>query len=158
MSGTPDAVCIGLRDRSTTTPGKRSILDNKPLGIKTSGAFSMPENGGSRMKCISCRFALVDKKASDRDWTAYQCGNPKSEYYRALINTSPEGKKHQRISWSGCEHGERKVKMGAKKTLKTLSPSRLPGANGGQVLSRTHERIQPALQPGRKARVFQKTL
>jgi hypothetical protein len=106
------------------------------------------------MKCISCRFTLVDKKASDKEWTAYQCGNPKSEYYKALINISPEGKKHKRISWSGFKHGERKVKMGAQKTLKTLSPSRLPGVDGGQVLSQTHEGIQPALQPGRKARVF----
>lgn len=97
------------------------------------------------MKCISCRFAIVDKKASDRDWIAYQCGNPKSEYYRALINTSPEGKKHQRISWSGCEHGERKVKANAKETLKALSLSRLSGTDGGAVLSQTHERIQPAV-------------
>jgi hypothetical protein len=106
------------------------------------------------MKCISCRFAVIDEAASDRDWAAYECGNPKSEYRKSLINIDKEGKKHKRISWSGCEHGERKVKMGAQKTLKTLSPSRLPGANGGQVLSRTHERIQPALQPGRKTRVF----
>jgi hypothetical protein len=106
------------------------------------------------MKCISCRFAVVDEAASDRDWAAYECGNPKSEYHKSLINIDEEGKKHKRIFWSGCEHGERKVKANAKKTFKTLSPSRLPGANGGQVLSRTHERIQPTVQPGRKTSVF----
>ena len=111
-----------------------------------------------KIRCISCRFAIVDKKASDRDWTAYQCGNPKSEYHRALIYTSPEGKGHKRISWSGCGHGERRVKKGAKKTFKALSLSRLPGVNRGQVLPQAHEGIQPAIQPGREARVFQKAL
>ncbi len=110
------------------------------------------------MKCISCRFATVDESAGDKDWTAYECSNPKSKYHKSLINISGNSDKHQRISWSGCEHGERRVKMGAQKTFKTLSLSRLPGANGGQVLPQAHERIQPAIQPGREARVFQKTL
>ncbi len=73
------------------------------------------------MKCISCRFAVVDESASDRDWMAYQCGNPRSVYYKALINISSEGNKHKRISWSGCVHGERKVKTNAKETIKGKS-------------------------------------
>jgi hypothetical protein len=97
------------------------------------------------MKCISCRFAVIDEAASDRDWAAYECGNPKSEYRKSLINIDKEGKKHKRISWSGCEHGERKVKANAKETLKALSLSRLSGTDGGAVLSQTHERIQPAV-------------
>lgn len=97
--------------------------------------------GGNRMKCVSCRFAILDKKASDKDWAAYQCGNPRSEYHRALINISPRGKRHKRISWSGCELGERRVKIGAQKTIKALLLSRLPGANRGQVLPQAHERI-----------------
>jgi hypothetical protein len=40
------------------------------------------------IKCISCRFATVDKKASDSGWTAYECSNPKSEYYKALLNVT----------------------------------------------------------------------
>ncbi len=66
------------------------------------------------MKCISCRFATIDKSASDKDWMAYECGNPKSEYHKSLINISQDGKKHKRISWSGCAFGERKVKPDAK--------------------------------------------
>ncbi len=93
------------------------------------------------MKCISCRFATVDKSASDKDWTAYECGNPESEYHKSLINISEDGKKHKRISWSGCEHGERKVKPGATKTINALSPSRLPGVNGSQVLPQAHAGI-----------------
>lgn len=88
------------------------------------------------MKCISCRFASVDKPASDKDWTAYECGNPKSEYHRSLINISVNGDKHKRMSWFGCEHGEMKVRSIAKKTSSTLSSPRLPRANGEQVLQR----------------------
>ncbi|MGI6490919.1 MAG: hypothetical protein ACOX0T_00645 [Pelotomaculum sp.] len=62
------------------------------------------------MKCISCRFAKVDESTSDKDWEAYECGNPRSEYHKSLINISEDGKKHKRISWSGCSHGQRKVK------------------------------------------------
>lgn len=64
-----------------------------------------------KIKCISCRFAIVDETASDRDWEAYECSNPKSEYHKSLINISEDGNKHKRISWSGCEHGERKVSI-----------------------------------------------
>lgn len=174
ISGTPDAVCIGLRDRSTTTPGKRSILDNEPLGINSPGAFSVPVKmsleafcsqgfaiyGGvvMKVKCISCRFAVIDAAASHKGWTAYKCGNPRSEYHRALINISPEGKRHKRISWSGCELGERRVKLSAQKTIKALSLSRMSRVNRGQVLPQAHERIQPAVQPGRKAKVFEEAL
>ena len=93
------------------------------------------------MECIFCRFATVDELASDKDWTAYQCSNPKSDYYKSLINVSENGDKHKRISWSGCEHGERKVRSIAKKTTNTLSSSRLPGADGGAVLPQAHAGI-----------------
>lgn len=93
------------------------------------------------MKCVSCRFATVDESAGDKDWTAYECSNPKSKYHKSLINISGNSDKHQRIPWPGCEHGERRVKTGAKKTLNTLPPSRLPGANGRQVLPQAHAGI-----------------
>ncbi len=65
------------------------------------------------IKCISCRFAQVDEKASDKNWTAYECSNPESDYYKALLNVSVDGNKHARISWSGCIRGERKVEANA---------------------------------------------
>jgi hypothetical protein len=74
----------------------------------------MPFLGGAFViKCISCKFAKEDKKASDSKWKAYECSNPKSEYYKALLNTTPDGGKLKRISWSGCSLGEKKVKANA---------------------------------------------
>ena len=66
------------------------------------------EGRALRIKCISCRFARVDKAASEKNWTAYECGNPESEYYKALLNVTPDGDQNSRISWSGCACGERK--------------------------------------------------
>ena len=62
------------------------------------------------IKCISCKHTRVDKDASDSKWDAYECGNPESDYYKALLNTTPEGGKLKRVSWSGRPLGERKVK------------------------------------------------
>jgi hypothetical protein len=61
------------------------------------------------VRCISCRYAKVDEKASDKNWTAYECGNEQSEYHKSLLNVTPNGDKQHRISWSGCEHGERRI-------------------------------------------------
>ena len=60
-----------------------------------------------RVRCTSCRFACPDKSASCRAWTAFQCGNDKSEYHRCLLNITPNGDKQSRITWTGCELGER---------------------------------------------------
>jgi len=106
------------------------------------------------MKCISCLFAAVDETASDKHWTAYECGNPKSEYHKSLINISEDGNKHKRISWSGCQHGERMVKPDATETTNALPPSRLPGTYRSQVLPQAHAGIQPAVQPEGKTKVF----
>ena len=57
------------------------------------------------IKCARCRFAQRDPKASDSEWTAYQCGNPKSEYHKALINVTLNGDKQELISWTGCVCG-----------------------------------------------------
>lgn len=72
------------------------------------------------VKCISCKFAKIDKGASDSKWKAYECSNPKSEYHRALLNVTPDGGQLKRISWSGCPEGERKVKRDAKKTTDSM--------------------------------------
>lgn len=61
-----------------------------------------------KIRCVSCKYAQVDKTASEGSWEAYQCINRKSEYYRALLNVSIEGDKAKRITWSGCELGERR--------------------------------------------------
>ena len=45
---------------------------------------------------------------SDRKWTAYECGNPESVYYKALVNVDPYGNKMKRITWIGCKYGKRR--------------------------------------------------
>ena len=62
-----------------------------------------------KIKCRDCRFARVDENAGDRDWTAYECGNPESEYHKALINVTPNGERMKNISWQGCEAGRAKI-------------------------------------------------
>lgn len=68
----------------------------------------MDKNNIKRIRCISCRFAREDQAASDRHWTAYECGNSHSEYHKSLLNVTPNGEKQERISWSGCSFGERR--------------------------------------------------
>jgi hypothetical protein len=57
------------------------------------------------IRCAQCRFARPDRKASERDWTAHECGNRKSEYYRALINITRKGEPLPLITWKGCVCG-----------------------------------------------------
>ena len=40
-------------------------------------------------------------------WPAIECGNKKSMYYKALLNVNINGNKLSRITWGGCERGER---------------------------------------------------
>ncbi len=58
------------------------------------------------IKCADCIFAREDKQASERNWTAYECGNSKSEYYKALLNVTIGGYRQGHITWRGCVHGE----------------------------------------------------
>ena len=58
------------------------------------------------IRCAECRFARPDRKASDRNWTAYESGNRDSEYYRSLLNITPSGEKLTWITWKGCVWGE----------------------------------------------------
>ena len=57
------------------------------------------------IRCAQCRFARRDRKASGSEWTAYECGNRESEYYKALLNVSYDGDKRERITWKGCACG-----------------------------------------------------
>ena len=59
------------------------------------------------IKCEECRFARPDEDSSSRLWTAYECGNVDSEFYKCLLNVSPQGNKQDRITWRGCELGRR---------------------------------------------------
>ena len=61
------------------------------------------------IKCISCKYAKADTRASTKDWTAYECTNPDSEYYRCLLNVTINGEKQFRITWCGCEEGRDKL-------------------------------------------------
>jgi len=61
-----------------------------------------------KIKCDSCRFARPDPKVSDKHWTAYECGNPSSEFHKALLNIDPNGNKQDRVTWGGCAQGKRR--------------------------------------------------
>ena len=61
------------------------------------------------IECISCKYAQPDKHLSEKNWTAYQCVKRDSDYFGCLVNVGANGDKHKRISWGGCEHGERRV-------------------------------------------------
>jgi hypothetical protein len=53
------------------------------------------------------RFETVCGKQTLR-WAAIECSNSRSEYHKALLNVSVNGDRQDRVSWSGCEHGERR--------------------------------------------------
>jgi hypothetical protein len=42
-------------------------------------------------------------------WTGVECGNPDSDYFKALLNIDVEGNRQIRVTWPGCRHGERRV-------------------------------------------------
>jgi hypothetical protein len=59
-----------------------------------------------RIKCSECRFARVDGARSSRKWLAYECGNYKSEFHKAILNVTSGGYGQDDITWRGCEQGE----------------------------------------------------
>ena len=59
----------------------------------------------NHIRCAECRYVRRDEAASDKRWTAYECGCGESEYFKALLNVSPRGEKQDYISWGGCEDG-----------------------------------------------------
>ena len=62
------------------------------------------------IRCAVCRFPqeVVQKRKSK--WKEIVCGNEKSEYHKAALNVCSNGTMQDSIIWSGCEHGERRVK------------------------------------------------
>jgi hypothetical protein len=59
-----------------------------------------------RVRCIDCAFTQSDKKASNKKWTAYKCGNAESDYFKAVLNVTSDGYKQADITWRGCEQGK----------------------------------------------------
>jgi hypothetical protein len=41
-------------------------------------------------------------------WKAVECGNPDSEYHKALLNVTTSGDMQHRVTWNGCAYGERR--------------------------------------------------
>lgn len=70
-----------------------------------------------KLRCRDCKYAEVDKFASEANWTAYQCGNPSSVYHLSLLNVTIRGDMQREITWRGCEEGERREEN-AKKSEK----------------------------------------
>ena len=60
----------------------------------------------NKIKCINCIHAQEDKKASQKNWTAYECDNPESVFYKSLLNVRPDGGTIKHITWGGCKHGK----------------------------------------------------
>jgi hypothetical protein len=60
-----------------------------------------------KIRCSDCKYVREDEKMSEKSWTAYECGNPASEYHKSLLNVTINGDKQSRVSWSGCECGKR---------------------------------------------------
>ena len=67
--------------------------------------------------CSHCAYVREDKLSSEPDWTAFECGNPRSEYYRALLNITKGGDKCDRIIWRGCPCG-RTTQRGMRRIMK----------------------------------------
>ena len=65
------------------------------------------EKSNNQIKCKYCSFVKEDKSVSDGFWTAYECGNSESPYYRLLLNVDPHGNRLCRVTWHGCPFGER---------------------------------------------------
>jgi len=63
-------------------------------------------NTPSHIRCSRCRYVREDPEASERHWTAYECGNAGSDYYRSLLNVRRNGDRQQRVAWGGCPCGE----------------------------------------------------
>lgn len=64
------------------------------------------------IKCEKCRFVQRESKVKNigygSDIPAFECGNPESEYYKAIVNMDSEGALKEKIEWPGCECGEKR--------------------------------------------------
>ena len=55
-----------------------------------------------------CEFKATDAVCPKQvlKWAAYECGNLNSEYYKSLLNVSPNGDMQIAVTWSGCGKGK----------------------------------------------------
>jgi len=60
----------------------------------------LPQGCERRLEKVCSRQALK--------WAAMECGNKGSEYYKALLNVTRDGDRQTRVTWGGCEDGERR--------------------------------------------------
>ena len=67
--------------------------------------------GGGVVKCKGCIYVQPDPTASERNWTAFKCGNPESEFEGALLNVTLHGGKMNEVAWSGCKYGTTKQQV-----------------------------------------------
>lgn len=65
------------------------------------------ERSSGRIICADCRYAKVDREASEGNWTAYECANSQSDYHHALLNITYGGSRLDEIVWSGCDKAVR---------------------------------------------------
>ena len=63
--------------------------------------------------CNGCKFKGTDAVCPKQTlmWAAVECGNPDSEYHKALLNVTLGGEIQDRVTWSGCVCGERGVRL-----------------------------------------------
>jgi hypothetical protein len=63
-------------------------------------------------KCgTGCKFKGTDEICPKQEvkWAAYECGCGESEYFKALLNVTLNGDRQLRVTWGGCENGERRA-------------------------------------------------
>ena len=70
---------------------------------KSSAAFT---ESSKRIKCIDCKYARVSGVLYEKDWKGYECGNPDSEHFMALLNVTVNGVQQGKITWPGCDKGK----------------------------------------------------
>jgi len=76
-----------------------------------------------RVRCAECCYARPDAVAPGNgyvwimgsdgkyrkaQWSGIECGCADSDYFKSLLNVSITGDRQQRVTWSGCDCGERR--------------------------------------------------
>jgi len=65
------------------------------------------ETEAAHIWCADCKFARPDYDVSEyNSWTAFECGNKNSPFYRSLLNITIDGDTLPMITWQGCEAGQ----------------------------------------------------
>ena len=78
-------ICLGCPERKT---------------CKTRKNAKLPQVCAYRFEKLCSRQALK--------WAAIECGNKNSEYFKALLNVTPDGDRQTCVTWGGCPCAERR--------------------------------------------------